>query len=45
MSAVAGWTSTIARMVDLNLPIITHPLQAFVTEPSEAIHAHDHLVG
>ena len=33
VSAVAGWTSTIARMVDVDLPIITHPLQAFVTEP------------
>ena len=32
VSATAGWTSTIARMVDLELPILTHPLQAFVTE-------------
>jgi sarcosine oxidase subunit beta len=33
MSATAGWTSNIARMVDLKLPLVTHPLQAFVTEP------------
>jgi sarcosine oxidase subunit beta len=33
VSATAGWSSTIAAMVDLLLPIITHPLQAFVTEP------------
>jgi sarcosine oxidase subunit beta len=33
MSATAGWSSNIARMVDLTLPLVTHPLQAFVTEP------------
>ena len=33
VNATAGWCSTIAKMVDLDLPIITHPLQAFVTEP------------
>jgi len=33
MSATAGWSSNIARMVDMKLPLITHPLQAFVTEP------------
>jgi sarcosine oxidase subunit beta len=33
VSATAGWSSTIARMVGLELPIVTHPLQAFVTEP------------
>ena len=33
VSATAGWSSTIAKMVDLELPISTHPLQAFVTEP------------
>ncbi len=33
VNATAGWCSTIARMVDLNLPVVTHPLQAFVTEP------------
>ena len=33
VSATAGWSSTIASMVGLELPIVTHPLQAFVTEP------------
>ena len=33
LSATAGWSSTIARMVGLELPISTHPLQAMVTEP------------
>ena len=33
VSATAGWSSAIASMVGLELPIITHPLQAFVTEP------------
>jgi sarcosine oxidase subunit beta len=33
VSAVAGWTSTVAAMTGLKLPISTHPLQAFVTEP------------
>ena len=33
LSATAGWSSTIAAIVGLDLPIITHPLQAFVTEP------------
>jgi len=33
VSATAGWSSTIAAMVDVKLPITTHPLQAFVTEP------------
>ncbi len=33
VSVTAGWSSTIAAMVGLQLPIITHPLQAFVTEP------------
>ena len=33
ISATAGWSSTIAAMVDMELPIVTHPLQAFVTEP------------
>ncbi len=33
VSATAGWSSNIARMVDLELPITTHALQAFVTEP------------
>ena len=33
VNATAGWTSTIAQMVGLELPITTHPLQALVTEP------------
>jgi len=42
VSAVAGYTSVLARMADLRLPISTHPLQAFVTEPYK--HALDGLV-
>ena len=33
VSATAGWTSTITAMVDLDVPIVTFPLQACVTEP------------
>jgi sarcosine oxidase subunit beta len=33
VNCTAGWCSTIARMVGLELPIVSHPLQAFVTEP------------
>lgn len=33
VSATAGWTSEICRMADVQTPIVTHPLQAFVTEP------------
>jgi sarcosine oxidase subunit beta len=33
VNATAGFCSTIAKMVGLKLPVITHPLQAFVTEP------------
>ena len=33
VSATAGWTSTITHMLDLDVPILTYPLQAFVTEP------------
>jgi len=33
VSAVAGWSSEIARMAGVRVPIVTHPLQAFVTEP------------
>ena len=33
VSAVAGFTSTLAAMAGIRLPITTHPLQAFVTEP------------
>lgn len=33
VSAVAGWSSIVAAMAGVKLPIRTHPLQAFVTEP------------
>jgi sarcosine oxidase subunit beta len=33
VSATAGWTSQIADMAGVQVPIVTHPLQAFVTEP------------
>ena len=33
ISAVAGWTSEVCRMAGVEVPIVTHPLQAFVTEP------------
>ena len=33
LNATAGWSSTVASMVGLELPISTHPLQAMVTEP------------
>jgi sarcosine oxidase subunit beta len=32
VNATAGWCSSIANMVGLDLPIVTHPLQALVTE-------------
>ena len=33
LNATAGWCSIVAKMVGLDLPVVTHPLQAFVTEP------------
>ena len=36
LNATAGFCSTVAQMVGLRLPIATHPLQAFVTEPLKA---------
>src|SRR6202022_151370 len=33
VAAVAGWSSEVARMAGVELPILTHVLQAFVTEP------------
>lgn len=33
VNCTAGYCSTIARMVDVDLPITSHPLQALVTEP------------
>ncbi len=32
VNATAGWCSTVGAMVGLDLPIVTHPLQALVTE-------------
>jgi len=32
VNATAGWCSTIAHMVGIDLPIVTYPLQALVTE-------------
>ena len=32
LSAVGGYVSTVAKMARIQLPIITHPLQAFATE-------------
>jgi sarcosine oxidase subunit beta len=33
VSAVAGWSSRVATMAGVRLPLVTHMLQAFVTEP------------
>lgn len=33
VNATAGYASTICKMVDLTIPLETHPLQAAVTEP------------
>jgi sarcosine oxidase subunit beta len=33
VNCTAGWCSTIAGMVDVDLPVTSHPLQALVTEP------------
>ncbi len=33
VSATAGWSSTVSKMLDIDLPIVTHRLQAMVTEP------------
>ena len=35
ISAGAGFTPRIAKMVDLRTPIVVHPLQAYVTEPTK----------
>lgn len=35
--AVGGWVTQVADMVRLRLPIVTHPLQAFVTEPYKPV--------
>ncbi len=33
VNATAGWTSIVSAMAGVELPIVTYPLQAFVTEP------------
>jgi sarcosine oxidase subunit beta len=33
LSAVAGWTTHITKMVGVRTPLVVHPLQALVTEP------------
>src|SRR5262245_6558978 len=33
VNATAGFCSTVSKLVGLTLPVVTHPLQAFVTEP------------
>jgi sarcosine oxidase, subunit beta len=33
LSAVAGWTTSITKMVGLRTPLVIYPLQALVTEP------------
>ena len=33
LNATAGWASTICKMANVSMPIVTHPLQACVTEP------------
>jgi sarcosine oxidase, subunit beta len=33
LSAVAGWTTHVTKMVGLRTPLVIYPLQAFVTEP------------
>jgi len=37
VNATAGWATTIAKMAGVRLPIVTHPLQAMVTEPLKPI--------
>lgn len=32
VSAVAGWSSELCRKIGVKLPLVTHPLQAFVTQ-------------
>jgi sarcosine oxidase subunit beta len=37
VSATAGYSSTVAALAGIRLPLMTHPLQAFVTEPYKPI--------
>ena len=40
VNCTAGWASTISRMADVELPIVSHPLQACVTEPLKPLLDH-----
>lgn len=33
VNATSGWCTTVSKMVGVDLPVVTHPLQACVTEP------------
>jgi sarcosine oxidase subunit beta len=37
LNSTAGWASTISKMAGVPLPIVTHPLQACVTEPLKPV--------
>jgi sarcosine oxidase subunit beta len=37
LNATAGYCSTISKMVGVDLPIVSHPLQALVTEPMKPL--------
>lgn len=37
LNATAGWATTISSMAGVPLPIVTHPLQACVTEPLKPV--------
>ena len=37
VNATSGWCSVVARMAGVDLPIISHPLQACVTEPMQPL--------
>ena len=37
LNATGGWSSTITEMVGMDLPVVTFPLQAMVTEPVEPV--------
>lgn len=37
LSAVGGYASAVASLAGIRLPIVTHPLQAFVTEPYKPV--------
>jgi sarcosine oxidase subunit beta len=38
VNCTAGWASVISDMVGVRMPIVTHPLQAAVTEPVKEFH-------